>query len=189
MHYFEYTPGDKDNVQEENLALMCRSPEEAELIMQKLVTVAIRDFQLAPEELWELCTAEPTDLPIGVMAKIQRKSVLDVLDKETGLLMNASLSSDNSSTRPTYSIYSDTASPGLTNDPEFLLRAQDPRVSRSAFQIQTSGVNDIHAPTLPDHISLGCSADEGNYTPVLTVLNQEHPVRRLIAAVDIPQAA
>lgn len=175
MFHFEFTPEKADRPA--NLALIADTEEELDREIFDCVKIAIGDHEegrLKATEVKELMGASPEDLPVRTLAKILGGD--GVINTHTGLIA-----------------YPDEEKLSFK---DFTCEISESERSRMAFKEDDIGVLKLvfegicNANAWPvqilqkadgtheliEHTSYGKLYAQGDYTPILTVLSDEHPV-------------
>lgn len=175
MFHFEFTPEKAD--QPANLALIADTQEELDGEMFDCVRVAIEaheEGRLKATEVRELMGANPEDLPVKTLAKILGGD--GAINTHTGLI--AYPDEEKSSFKDFTSEISEYERSQMAfkeDDIGVLKLVFEGICNANAWPVQIlQKADDTHE--MIEHTSYGKLYPQGDYTPILTVLSDEHPV-------------
>jgi hypothetical protein len=202
MPVFEYVPANEEASQEAYFKMPLKDPESIEhakkfLMKDVIVThFEIRDIShLSSTEVQQLTEdaaekmKQVTQLdPDHISAPIAKHSLLPLLEDQVlsddFVFVNqdglAIYSFDDGKIKLSYEELSPAALKGLTDDQEVYEQTIRGDFDTLAYAIQPVPPSKDYPNGMINHYSLGYMSEDGIYTPVVTVLDDQHPVIREI---------
>jgi len=178
MAYYVYYPKIQSGLPA-HLELVSADEKELHKARYGLIGEAIRQWdqdQMTTAEIDELWNSDSALLPAGLLSRLENGMDSPVVDFETGLTMHARADLEDFKTE-VFRVNND-GLPIMTDDPLTEQLAREGGFNRYSFQCQALDSGGVRL-----HDSLGYEDDQGNYMPVVTVLNAKHPLRKAIETV------
>lgn len=176
----------------QNLELVAKTPEQEESLMVSFLARAVEqyspgksDIGISREEISKIHNAGPRSLPTEVMAKILTPGMIEVVNEQNlSMDVNWQPNSIKVYRVSTYKVESDGYSIPLDDDEVAMQVALDNGCDAIAYQLDMSKQNSSRG--YDHHFSAGhVEKNRGRtYTPIMSILHAQHPVRQLIALQD-----